>query len=91
MIGTHSILLTQMRELRAICCAGLTLCALMDCSPPGSSVHRIFQARILEGVAISFSGGIFPAQSSNLHLLHWQVDSLPLGHQGSPVSICSRS
>ena len=27
----------------------------MDCSPPGSSVHEIFQARILESVAISFS------------------------------------
>ena len=27
----------------------------MDCSPPGSSVHGIFQARILEWVAISFS------------------------------------
>ena len=33
----------------------LTLCDLMDCSPPGSSVHGIFQARILEWVAISFS------------------------------------
>ena len=30
---------------------------LMDCSPPGSSVHGIFQARILECVAISFSRG----------------------------------
>ena len=29
----------------------------MDCSLPGSSVHGIFQARILEGVAISFSRG----------------------------------
>ena len=29
----------------------------MDCSPPGSSVHQIFQARTLEGVAISFSRG----------------------------------
>ena len=29
----------------------------MDCSPPGHSVHRIFQARILEWVAISFSRG----------------------------------
>ena len=28
-----------------------------DCSPPGSSVHGIFQARILEWVAISFSRG----------------------------------
>ena len=29
----------------------------MDCSPPGSTVHEIFQARILEWVAISFSRG----------------------------------
>ena len=32
-----------------------TLCDLMDCSLPGSSVHGIFQPRILEWVAISFS------------------------------------
>ena len=30
----------------------------MDCSPPGSSVHEIFQARILEWGAISFSKNI---------------------------------
>ena len=35
----------------------LTLCDLMDCSPPGSSVHSILQARILEWVAISSSRG----------------------------------
>ena len=34
-----------------------TLCDPMDCNPPGSSVHEIFQARILEWVAISFSRG----------------------------------
>ena len=34
-----------------------TLCDLMDGSLPGSSIHGIFQARILEWVAISFSGG----------------------------------
>ena len=28
--------------------------------------------------------GIFPTQGSNLHLLHWQADSLPLSHLGSP-------
>ena len=33
----------------------LTLCNLMDCSLPGSSVHGIFQARVLEWMAISFS------------------------------------
>ena len=35
----------------------LTLCDSMDCSPPGSSVHKILQARILEWVAISSSMG----------------------------------
>ena len=43
-----------------ICCclvtqSCLTLCDLMDCSPPGSSVHGILQARILGCVAIPFS------------------------------------
>ena len=32
-----------------------TLSDPMNCSPPGSSVHGIFQARVLEWVAISFS------------------------------------
>ena len=31
----------------------------MDCSPPGSSVHGIFQARVLEWGAIAFSGHMF--------------------------------
>ena len=35
----------------------LTLCNPIDCSPPGSSVHKIVQARILEWVAISSSRG----------------------------------
>ena len=35
----------------------LTLCEPMDCSPSGSSVHGIVQARILDRVAISFSRG----------------------------------
>ena len=37
-------------------CIGL-FCDPMDCSPPGSSVHGISQARILEWVAISLSRG----------------------------------
>ena len=40
----------------------LTLSNPMDHSPPGSSVHGIFQARILEGFAISFSRGSSPAR-----------------------------
>ena len=35
-----------------------TLCNPMDCSLAGSSVHEIFQARILERVAISYSGDL---------------------------------
>ena len=35
----------------------LTLCDPMDCSPPGSSVHGVFQARTLEGVSISLFRG----------------------------------
>ena len=35
----------------------LTLCVPMDCSPPGSSVHGILQARILHWVTIPFSRG----------------------------------
>ena len=41
-----------MREVAQSC---PSLCDPMDCSPPGSSVHGILQARILEWVAISFS------------------------------------
>ena len=41
-------------ELAQLC---PTLCDPVDCSPPGSSVHGILQARILEWVAIPFSRG----------------------------------
>ena len=56
----------------------MILCDPMDCSPSGSSIHGIFQARILEQVAVSSSRGIFQTQGWNLHLLHWQVDFLKL-------------
>ena len=44
----------------------LTLCDPMDCSLLGSSVYGIFQARVLEWVAISFSRGSSPRGSSQL-------------------------
>ena len=40
----------------------LTLCDPVDCSLPGSSIHGILQARILEWVAISPSRGSSPTQ-----------------------------
>ena len=57
----------------------------MVCSPPGSSVHGILQARILEWVAIPFYMGIFLAQGSNLGLLHCRQIFYHLNYQGSPV------
>ena len=61
----------------------------MDCSLPGSSVHGILQARILEWVAISFSRGIFPTQGSNPGLLHCRWVLYFLSHQGSPYKAIS--
>ena len=60
----------------------------MDCTPPGFSVHGISRTRILESVAITYIQRIFPTQRSNpclLHLLYWQLDSLPLCHLGSHI------
>ena len=60
---------------------------LWDCILPGSSVHGIFQARILERVANVLLQEIFPTKGSNLHLLcllhcrwiltHWAIREGP--------------
>ena len=63
----------------------LTLCDPVDCSPPGSSVLGILQARIVEWVAMHSS-----IQGSNqclFCLLHWQAGSLPLIPPGKPLCI----
>ena len=61
----------------------LTLCNPMDCSLPGSSIHEILQASILEWIDIS-SPGDLPNQGSNLGLLLCRQILYHLGHQGSP-------
>ena len=56
-----------------------TLCNPMDCSPPGSSVHGILQAKILGCNAISSSRRSSSTQGSKRHLLcllHWQAGVL---------------
>ena len=59
---------------------------LVDCSPPGSSLHGISQARILQWLPFPSPGDL-----SDLEIKPeapaWQVDSLPLSHQGNPKSI----
>ena len=63
----------------------------VDCSPSGYSVHGIFQARILEGVAIPSSRGSSRPRDQTLGLLcllcllHWQVGSLPLVPPGKSI------
>ena len=64
----------------------LTVCGPMACSPPVLSVHRILQARTLEWVAVhSSTGSSWPKSGMNpslLHLLHYQVCSLPVEPSG---------
>ena len=68
-------------KVSSYCCSDAKSCSILcdpvDYSLPGSSVHGILQARILEWVAISSPGDIPDSQA----------DSLPLSHQGSPVEI----
>ena len=47
----------------------LTFCNPTDCSPPGSSVHGVLQARMLEWASLPSFQGIFPTQGSNPCLL----------------------
>ena len=52
----------------------------MDCSPPGSSVHGILQARILEWVAISFSrGSSQPTDGTRVSWIAGRLSSEPPG------------
>ena len=64
-----------------------TLCNPMNCSPPGSSVHGILQARILKWDAISFSWGSSHPRNriQVLCFLQWQVVSLLLAPPGKPI------
>ena len=66
----------------------LTLCDPMGCSPPGSSVHGISQARIMEWVGISFSRRSSRLRDqtciSCISCVGRQI-SLPLSHLGSPI------
>ena len=55
-VGCHFLLeCMKVKSEREVAQSCLTLCDPMDCSLPGSSVHRIFQARVLEWGAIAFS------------------------------------
>ena len=76
---------TLMREVCASTQSCPTLCDPVDCSPPGSSVPGILQARILEWVAISFCRASSRPKDHTPGLLHWRWILYHLSLQGSPV------
>ena len=71
-----------------------TLCNPMGCSPAGSSVHRIFQARVLQWVAISFSRGSFRRSDwtsvsciVGRHLTIWATRKVSQVKVASPIQL----
>ena len=55
-VGCHFLLqCMKMKSESEVAQSYTTLCDPVDCSPPGSSIHGIFQARVLEWGAIAFS------------------------------------
>ena len=71
------------------CCLNAKSCPtlgdLMNCSPLGSSIHGILQARILGWVAISSSkGSSWPRGGTQISCS--EADSLPFSHHGSPLT-----
>ena len=65
-----------------------TLSDLMECSPPGSSVHGIFQARVLEWGVIAFSikGTVAATAAKSLQSCPTLCDSIDGSPLGSSVS-----
>ena len=72
------------RSAKGLTVVKLILCDLMDCSPPGSPVHGILQARILDRVAMTFSrGSSCPRDRTQFPAL--QADSLLSEPPGEPI------
>ena len=82
MVSQYSCLVVKVKwsEVVQSC---LALCHPVDCSPPGSSVHGILQARILEWVSISFSRG-FPDPGMEPRSPALQADALTSEPPGTP-------
>ena len=77
MARTHTDTASSLRRVR--------LCDPTGCSPPGSSVHGILQARILEWAAVSFSRGLSQPRDrtcTGRHILyHGRHSGIPLSHK----------
>ena len=76
--------------VRASHCGGLSCCGAWALGTWASVVaaHGLYNAGsvvVAHGPSRSTACGILPDQGSNLCPLHWQADSQPLRHQGSPI------
>ena len=88
--GTLKSLTPQFKSINSLVLSLLyspTLISIYDqwknCSPPGSSLHGVLQARILEWAVIPFSRGSSLTQGLNPGLLHCRQILYCLSHQGS--------
>ena len=68
--------------LQGILASAVAALQLSTCS--SQALEHRFNRSGFHGLSCSAACGIFPDQGSDLRLLHWQADSLPLSHQGDP-------
>ena len=66
--------------------SGFSRCRTQALGHVGFSSRNMGSEVVVLRLSCSAACGIFPDQGSNPCPLHWQVDSLPLSHQGSPYS-----
>ena len=78
-------LIAASRGYSSLRCAGLSLSRPLLLRSTGS--RRAGSVIVAHGPSCSAACGIFPDQGSNLCPLHWQADSQPLCHQGSPFLV----
>ena len=85
-VGCHFLLqCMKVKSESEVVQSRLTLSDPTDCSPPGSFVHGIFQARVLEWGAIAFSRGHSSATAKPLQSCPTLCDPIDGSPPGSPV------
>ena len=75
-VGFHFLLqCVKVKSESEVAQSSPTLCDPMDCSLPGSSIHGIFQARVLEWGAIAFSNDILRGEEKGFVSLTWESET----------------
>ena len=76
-MGTERERILKVKSESEVAQSSPPLCDPMDCSPPASSIHRIFQARILEWVPFPSPGDLLDLLQSYCWLLT-KINSMPV-------------